>query len=146
MKSFFRNLTIRHDRLKTYIHEGWRYPLPPWGRAVMGVFYFSIPVVGGYYVMQWAISKSHKSIGPRGELLRHKEIEGIGDLRKNDNGDYELVGGMKGLGGGVKLAVSDDKTQVQNKKMLETFFKKERKKRQKQQVKEQQQQQQQNSS
>lgn len=112
----------------------------------MGVFYFSIPVVGGYYVMQWAISKSHKSIGPRGELLRHKEIEGIGDLRKNDNGDYELVGGMKGLGGGVKLAVSDDKTQVQNKKMLETFFKKERKKRQKQQVKEQQQQQQQNSS
>ena len=56
-----------HERLKHRIHHGWRYPLPPWGRAVMGCVYFSIPVVSGWYVMQWAISKAHENIGERGE-------------------------------------------------------------------------------
>lgn len=78
--------------------------------------------------MQWAISKSHASIGPRGELLRQKEIEGLGDKRVLENGEYEVVGGSRGS---VRLAVSDEKTQVQNKKNLENFFKQERKKRQK---------------
>ena len=56
----------RHERLKNYVHNGFRYPLPPWGRAVMGFVYFSLPVVIGYPVMQWAISKSHAEIGERG--------------------------------------------------------------------------------
>ena len=43
----------------------------------MGCIYFSIPVVGGWHVMQWAIGKSHDSIGPKGEKLRIKEVEGI---------------------------------------------------------------------
>jgi hypothetical protein len=125
---FFRKLNQRHERLKNWVHEGWRVPLPPWGQKAMGFVYFCIPVVGGYYVMQWAIGKSHKSIGPRGELLRKKEIEGLGDKRILENGEYEIVGGSRGS---VRLAVSDAKTQVQNRKNLEAFFKKERKKRKK---------------
>ena len=27
-------------------------------------------IIGGYYVMQWAIGRSHASIGDRGEKLR----------------------------------------------------------------------------
>ena len=36
-------------------------------------FVYPVPVVvGGYYVMQWAIGRSHASIGPRGERLRER--------------------------------------------------------------------------
>ena len=36
-------------------------------------FVYPVPVVvGGYYVMQWAIGRSHASIGPRGERLREQ--------------------------------------------------------------------------
>ena len=58
----------KHERLKNYVHNGFRYPLPPWGRTLMGFVYFSLPVLGGYHVMQWAISKSHEEIGIRGTL------------------------------------------------------------------------------
>lgn len=129
---FLRQLNQRHERLKKYVHTAWRVPLPPWGQKAMGFVYFCIPVIGGYYVMQWAIGKSHKSIGPRGELLRHKEIQGIGDRRILEDGEIQEVGGSKGLGGGVKLAVSDSQTQEQNMKMLKSFFKQEKKKRRQQ--------------
>jgi hypothetical protein len=96
----------------------------------MGGVYFTIPVVGGYYVMQWAISISHETIGEHGELLDEKKIQGIGDKRINTTtGTMEKVGGggAGGWGGGVKLAVSDEKTQMQNKAMLEAFFREQRK-------------------
>jgi hypothetical protein len=92
----------------------------------MGGVYFTIPVVGGYYVMQWAIHKSHETIGEHGELLEEKKIQGIGDKRITTKGTMEKVG-AGGLGGGVKLAVSDEKTQEQNKAMLEAFFREQRK-------------------
>ncbi|KAI2497974.1 hypothetical protein MHU86_16525 [Fragilaria crotonensis] len=128
---FLRKFHERHERLKNYVHNGFRYPLPPWGRNVMGFVYFCMPVVGGYYVMQWAIGRSHQSIGPRGELLKHKEIQGIGDKRILENGEMQSVGGPNGIWSGVKLAVSDEKTQEVNKKNLKSFFKQERKKREK---------------
>ena len=127
---FLRKVNERHERLKDYVHNGFRYPLPPWGRNVMGFVYFCIPVVGGYYVMQWAIGRSHQSIGPRGELLKQKEIQGIGDKRILENGELQEIGGSKGILGGVKLAVSDAKTQEINNKNLKLFLKQERKKRQ----------------
>ena len=127
---FLRKVNERHERLKDYVHNGFRYPLPPWGRNVMGFVYFCIPVVGGYYVMQWAIGRSHQSIGPRGELLKQKEIQGIGDKRILENGELQEIGGSKGILGGVKLAVSDAKTQEINNKNLMLFLKQERKKRQ----------------
>jgi hypothetical protein len=98
----------------------------------MGGVYFTIPVVGGYWVMQWAISKSHETIGKRGELLdENLKIVGLaGDKRINPrSGTAERVG-AGGLGGGVKLAVSDEKTQRQNRAMLEAFFREQRKRQQ----------------
>ena len=39
----------------------------------MGVVYFSIPLISGYYVMEWAKSKSVQNLGANGEkLLRMK--------------------------------------------------------------------------
>jgi hypothetical protein len=123
---YIRKLHERHERLKHYVHNRFRYPLPPWGQKVMACVYFSIPVLGGYYLTQWAISKSHKSIGPNGELLSNKKIEGIGDKRVLDNGELQDI---KDILVGVKLVNSDETTQEINKKNLELFLKQERKKR-----------------
>ncbi len=71
----------KHERLKKYVHTAWRFPLPPWGQTVMGILYFSIPVIGGYQVMQWAISKSHESIGERGAYF--DQIQLFIKYRKN---------------------------------------------------------------
>lgn len=50
---FLRNLSARHERLKKQIHST-RIPLSATGQRLMGVVYFSIPVVCGYFVMKWA--------------------------------------------------------------------------------------------
>lgn len=50
---FLRQLGERHERLKKKIHST-RIPLSKNGQRVMAAVYFSIPVVAGYYVMQWA--------------------------------------------------------------------------------------------
>lgn len=49
---FLRNLSARHERLKKRIHST-RIPLSATGQRLMGVVYFSIPVVCGYFVMKW---------------------------------------------------------------------------------------------
>ena len=54
-----------HNRLKHTVHTAWRYPLPPWGRAVMACVYFSIPVAVGYVVSTAAISKSEATVEAR---------------------------------------------------------------------------------
>ncbi|CAM9679589.1 unnamed protein product, partial [Heterosigma akashiwo] len=51
---FVRDFLDAHERLKTRIHN-YRLPLSPAGQKAMGLIYFTIPVVGGYYIMQWAI-------------------------------------------------------------------------------------------
>ena len=95
----------------------------------MGFFYFTIPVVGGWYVMQWAISKSVDEIGARGEKLERKQLEGYGNKTIID-GKEETIGAGGKLGG-VRLAMSDESTQKNNKIMLEALFKKERRRRKK---------------
>lgn len=87
--------------------------------------------------MQWAISKSHASIGEKGEFLEKKDIEGIGNYRVKEDGTKEQVG-AGGVGGGVRLAVSDNKTQEQNRQMLEAFFRQQRRKERKKQQQQQQ--------
>jgi len=109
----------------------------------MGVFYFSIPVVGGWYVMQWAISKSHASIGERGERLPVQTVQGIGNQRviqQQHGEDGEIVEqqqtvGAGGWGGGVNLAVSDEETQKRNRKMLHKFLRQQRRKLEKEDAK-----------
>ena len=54
-----------HNRLKHTVHTAWRYPLPPWGRALMGCVYFSIPVVLGYAVSTWAVAQSEATVDER---------------------------------------------------------------------------------
>lgn len=118
----------RHERLKKVVHEGFRYPLPPWGRFLAGCFYFSLPIVGGYHVMQWAISKAHDSIGENGERLPVKEIQGIGNKRVDrESGELKTVG-AGGWGGGVRLATSDEETQRKNREKLHKFLKIQKKK------------------
>lgn len=50
---FLRSLGERHERLKKKIHST-RIPLSKNGQRFMAAVYFSIPVVSGYYIMQWA--------------------------------------------------------------------------------------------
>jgi hypothetical protein len=133
--SWFSSIHERHERLKHTVHEGMRVPLPKWGRFAMGCFYFCIPLVGGHYVMQWAISKSHESIGEQGEKLKVKDLQGLGNKRLDAEGNLKTVG-AGGWGGGVKLAVSDEETQKHNREMLNKYFKKQRRKLEKQQQQE----------
>jgi hypothetical protein len=137
--SWIRSLSDRHERIKEYIHNGFRYPLPKYGQYVMGFVYFSIPVISGWYIMQWAISKSHQSIGYHGEHLPHKSVQGIGDQRpvvRTTNAsnagreteqvqvvEYQKVG-AGGWGGGVHLVVSDEEEQKRNRKKLRKLLKK----------------------
>merc|ERR1712232_1282200 len=121
----------KHEKLKHTIHNSFRYPLPPWGRFLMGCVYFSLPIIGGYQVMQWAISKSHASIGEKGEKLKIQHIQSLGDKRIIDGGKKEEKVGAGGWGGGVHLAVSDEETQKRNNEMLYKFLKKHAKKKKK---------------
>ena len=140
---YLHQLHVRHERLKTAIHEGWRYPLPRWGRVVMGCIYFSLPVIGGWYVMQWAIGKSHASIGIDGEYLPVKTVQGLGDKavvhrrraakEEPEEGPEVMTHvGAGGWGGGVRLAVSDEETQKRNHKMLQRFLRQQKKRQQQQ--------------
>ena len=58
-----------HQRLIKRVH-GFRMPLGPKGQVFMQCVYFSIPVVGGYYVMQAAIGQSHEKYGQDGRVIR----------------------------------------------------------------------------
>lgn len=89
----------------------------------MGLIYMTIPIVGGYYVMQWAIAKSHASIGERGERLPVKTVQGLGNRRIDHDGTARIVG-AGGLGGGVRLSVSTEEEQRRNRRKLEKYLKK----------------------
>ena len=60
MLGFLRDLGERHERLKKKIHST-RIPLPKGGQRFMGVVYFSIPVIGGYFVMKWAQGRAERN-------------------------------------------------------------------------------------
>ena len=92
---------------------------------MMSCIYFSVPVVGGWNVMQWAIGRAHDSIGERGEKLRVKEVQGIGD-QTVVGGESKRVG-AGGMGMGVKLTVSDQNDQERSKRMLAKMLKRARK-------------------
>ena len=41
----------------------------------MGFVYFTIPVAGGLYLMEWAKSKSEENIGVKGLKLKNGDLE-----------------------------------------------------------------------
>lgn len=135
LRNTIEQLHDRHERLKNTIHNGFRVPLPRYGQFLMGVVYFTIPVVGGWYIMQWAISKSHHSIGLHGEKLPNRSgIQGLGDKRvvvaeDAEQPEYRKVG-AGGWGGGVHLATSDEETQRRNQEKIRKFLKRQRKRNQ----------------
>ncbi|CEG45160.1 uncharacterized protein PHALS_01477 [Plasmopara halstedii] len=55
---FFRRLGERHEALKLKIHST-RIPLSKNGQRIMGVVYFTTPIVGGYYIMKWAEGRAN---------------------------------------------------------------------------------------
>ena len=124
-----RNFNERHQRVQKYVHTAWRMPLPKWGQFAMGCIYFSIPVVGGWHVMQWAIGEAHKSIGPKGEYLEVKEVQGIGQSAIVD-GEVKKIG-AGGVGMGVRLTVSDKDDQERSKKMLAKMLRENRRRKKK---------------
>lgn len=97
--SFLRELYLRHERFKRFVHEGMRYPLPPWGQKLMGAVYFSIPfiTIGGSLV--WAAQYSARTIGPDGELLRRKELPmvGAGNTTIDEEGKPVVIGPGAGV-------------------------------------------------
>lgn len=66
---FLRDLNRRHEELKHRIHS-FRMPLSPAGQRFMAFVYFCVPVVGGYFIMDWATSQAEKNLGKNGEKLR----------------------------------------------------------------------------
>jgi len=79
--------------------------------------------------MQWAIGEAHKSIGPKGEYLEVKEVQGIGQTAIVD-GEVKKIG-AGGVGMGVKLALSDKDDQERSKKMLAKMLKENRRRKKK---------------
>mmetsp|Transcript_10141 Transcript_10141/g.12654 ORF Transcript_10141/g.12654 Transcript_10141/m.12654 type:complete len:115 (+) Transcript_10141:430-774(+) len=55
---FLRRLYAGHQRLKHKIHNN-RIPLSPMGQKFMGFVYFTIPLIGGYFIMQWTVNRSN---------------------------------------------------------------------------------------
>ena len=79
--------------------------------------------------MQWAIGEAHKSIGPKGEYLEVKEVQGIGQTAIV-NGEQQKIG-AGGVGKGVKLALSDKDDQARSKKMLSKMLRENRRRKKK---------------
>ena len=59
----------RHQELKERIHA-FRIPLSPNGRRFMGFVYFTIPIISGYYLMQYVNSIAEKNLGEKGSKLK----------------------------------------------------------------------------
>jgi hypothetical protein len=61
----------RHEELKKRIHN-FRIPLSVTGQRIMSLVYMSIPVIAGYFVMQYTIKISERNIGLQGSKLSDK--------------------------------------------------------------------------
>jgi hypothetical protein len=113
-----------HERLKHAVHSYWRQntilsPRGKLGKVVMSCFYFSIPVVFGYVVVNKVVDGSESTIRER-----------FGDTTAASSSSLSSAApkiGAGGWGGGVNLATSDRDTQEVNRINLERFLKKQRK-------------------
>ena len=78
---FLRELGRRHAALRDRIHST-KIILPMWGVAVMGAVYFAAPLIGGHYMMQYAINRSEDEIG--GERATKLDIQAIRERRRTE--------------------------------------------------------------
>lgn len=70
---FLRNLSARHEQLKKKIHST-RIPLSKRGQTAMGVVYFTVPIVCGYFIMKWTERKADENF--------HKQVTTVGHALK----------------------------------------------------------------
>jgi hypothetical protein len=64
-----------HARLKKRIHS-FRAPIKSKaGLFAMGCVYLSVPVVAGYFVMEWSNGAARRNLGEHGELLLARKRE-----------------------------------------------------------------------
>jgi hypothetical protein len=61
MLDFLRKIGSEHEKLKKRIHA-FRIPLSPTGQNVMKCVYFSIPLILGYFIMDFAQQKSVENL------------------------------------------------------------------------------------
>ena len=66
---FLAELRARHDAVKRRIH-GFRIPIKSRaGRFAVGCFYFCVPIISGYIIMNVTNSIARRNLGERGEKL-----------------------------------------------------------------------------
>ena len=94
----------------------------------MSCFYFSLPVVFGYFVVNKVIDGAEETARERLEGDKKRTIGNTTDATSSMASKV----GAGGWGGGVNLATSDIKTQDINRINLERFLKKQRRLKQKQ--------------
>lgn len=117
-----------HEKVKNAVHSYWRQntilsPRGPVGKVVMSCFYFSLPVMFGYVVVNKIVEGSESTIQ-----------EKVGDKKTIAAAAAAAPSqkiGAGGWGGGVNLATSDKATHDVNRINLERFLKKQRKLKQK---------------
>ena len=90
MFTFIRDLSERHERLKSRIHS-FRIPLSPNGQRAMSIVYFCVPVVCGYYIMQAVIEQSHKNLGVNGEKLLSNNTVSISKDTNDQNRALQVI-------------------------------------------------------
>ena len=73
MFTSFKRLSERHEALKERIHN-FRLPLSPMGVRIMKVIYFTVPIIGGWYIMQAAIGYSDRNTAPLLKAQREKAL------------------------------------------------------------------------
>ena len=67
------NLNERHERIKSRIHN-FKMPLSPRGQMVMTLVYFTIPVVGGLYLMQLANDQARVNLREAGVIPESENV------------------------------------------------------------------------
>ena len=67
-----RNLFKKHKELKKRIHN-FRIPLSSTGQKIVGVVYFTVPLIGGYYLFQYTNVKSEQKWGKIIKRLEHEQ-------------------------------------------------------------------------
>lgn len=55
------DLSEKHENLKKRIHS-FRIPLSPTGQKFMGFFYFTVPLIIGYYIMEFTNVQASKNL------------------------------------------------------------------------------------
>ena len=68
-----KNVSKQHEKLKKSIHNT-RIPLGRRGRFIMGCIYLTAPIFGGYYIMEWALSKRDINIGKNVNKMKNSII------------------------------------------------------------------------